>query len=108
MDELDFPKPKTAVVPSSKRNSMLLEAGGQMHLQDTLDSLEKLQKQHPSVAGLAMAVTVVRLEITKLQLRLQGKVLTIASAAGLPIADHGITSDLSGEEIVLSAVKETA
>ena len=108
MDKLDFPKPKTAVVPSAKRNSMLLEAGGQMHLHDTLDDLEKLQKQHPSVSELAMAITVVRLEITKLQLRLQGKILTIAWAAGLPIADHGITSDFSGEEIVLSAVEDTA
>lgn len=106
MDELDFPKPKTVVVPSSKRNLMLLDAGGQMSLQDTLGKLEKLQKQHPTVTGLTMAITVVRLEIAELQLKSSKRVLTIAASAGLPIEGHSIFSDFSSEEIVLSAVEE--
>src|ERR1035437_6433047 len=104
--ELPDMRQMTVIVPAKRRTMLLLDMGAQGELLNLVGELEALQKQHPSVAGITLALAVANKRIAVVHMRTTRTVLTIAAIHGMPIENHGISSSVEGDEIVLHSLPD--
>lgn len=104
--EIPGSRPLTINVPADRRMMLALEMGGQMELVEVASELRALQKQHPSVLGLVMALAVIDRRIAVIQLKTSRTILTVAANAGMPLDGHVIHTRPTDEEITILAIPD--
>ena len=105
-DELPgMPNKKVAVGPK-QRITLAIEMGGQYELAACAKELREMQKQHPAVTGLTLALAIVDRRIAESQMKTSRQILSIATRNGMPIEDHAIMTSIEDDELVLEAVKD--
>lgn len=100
-----MPNKKAAIGPSL-RIPLAMEMGGQCELHACAKELRDMQKQHPAVAGLTLALAIVDRRIAESQVKATRQILSFAAKNGMPIEDHAIITRIEGDELMLEAVKQ--
>lgn len=102
--ELPGTRPMSMVLPEARRNKFLTILGQRIALQSLSADLKKLQKQHPAVAGITLALALIDRDDAVLASEVGRIVLTVAAAGGLPLENHAIATEFGAGEITLRAV----
>lgn len=88
--EIEGIQPMKCKVPPKRSYTMVMDMGKHSALKQTMKELETMQKQHPGVAGLTLAIAVVARRAAEAQMDSSRQVLIFAAKNRLPIEGHAL------------------
>lgn len=71
-----------------------------------MDSLEKLSKDFPKVAGIGLAIATAKAEVADIRTRMLTRNIKVAMKAGIDLDKYALTMQVKGDGIYISAMKD--
>lgn len=105
--EIDGLQPVKCKVSQKKAYIMLMDMGRLAALKEAVKELEAMQLQHPSVAGLKMAIAVVARRAAEAQMDSSRQVLICAAHNQLPIENHAMALAFEDDGLWIEATGES-
>ena len=99
-------QPMRCKVPHKKSFTMVLDMGRTSALKAASQELEAMQKQHPNVAGLTLAIAVVARQAAEAQMDTTRQVLTFAAKNRMPIEHHALGMAFADDGLWIEAAGE--
>lgn len=94
-------------VPPKRSHTMVMDMGKHAALKDAMKELEAMQKQHPGVAGLTLAIAVVARRAAEAQMNMSRQVLIFAAQNRLPIERHALGLAFEDDGLWIEATGES-
>ena len=91
--EIQGAQPMELKVPQQEAVALLIQMGKNLAISAAIKSLEDLQKQHPGVSGLTLALAVIGRQAAEEQMFVSRKAITLAAKYRLPIEGHSLNLD---------------
>lgn len=104
-------RPVRAQVPSARLSEFSRQIGVLLGVGDVVDELKKMQKEHPTVPGLTLAIAVAEKHMACAQMKNSQTTLILASSAGLEVERMETTVELrddGGLDLVTYGARDQA
>lgn len=105
--EIDGIDPKKCKVPQKRSYTMVMDMGKHSALKKAMKELEAMQKQHPAVAGLTLAIAIVARNAAEAQMDMSRQVLMLAAQNRLPIERHALGLAFEDDGLWIEATGES-
>lgn len=105
--EIEGIEPMKCKVPPKRSYTMVMDMGKHAALKKAMKELEAMQKQHPGVAGLTLAIAVVARHAAEAQMDMSRQVLIFAAQNRLPIERHALGLAFDDDGLWIEATGES-
>lgn len=105
-EQIEIPgaRPTSCSVPHKRALKLLVDSGGCHALEEAKKELEALQKQHPGIAGLTLAIAVVSRRGAEKQMLSSRAVLIHAAQAGIQIEGCALALDFTDDGLRIESI----
>jgi len=105
--EIEGIEPMKCKVPPKRACVMVMDMGKHSALKAATKELEAMQRQHPAVAGLTLAIAIVARHAAEAQMDMSRQVLIFAAQNRLPIERHALGLAFEDDGLWIEAAGES-